>query len=322
MRKFEKYLLSCMLLVFTKSTLISLNCDVFDCKGTTLTDIPDFDNQLPLNIVENKYVNKLYDHKGITSCLRNKTLCIYGDSLIEETIHDIMILLSGIGADKKRIHNYLQIAAGSGSKHKITLDINDITIALNEVMGANHHRTYRAFSPQINFTLRHNFTGHRNPSKNLGGIRDLTHNLAREAKVLNECDIIVLNSAQHDIQRGSDAIGYQYDLEDLFSLVSVLRKPNSQVFWKGNIVVESLQHYHTHLLYNCVLQKVLSYTRNSFVQYINTTYIYTALPPRESSNPHIGGGDYDIRDHYPNSKYSLMWSSAVTQVVLNHICQA
>ena len=322
MRKFAKYLICSLFLVLTRSSFIPLSCGVFDCKETNLTDIPDFDNQLPLNIIENKYISKLYDQKGLTSCLQDKTLCIYGDSLMEETIHDIMILLSGIGGDKKRIQSYLQIAAGSGAHGKITLDINNITIVMNEIIGWNAHRTYRAFSPQINFTLRHNFTGHRDPSKNYGGIKDMIYILAREAKTLDGCDIIILNSVQHDIHRETKSKDYEHDLEVLLSLVSVLRKHNSQVFWKGNIVVDSLLYHRQHLSYNSVLKKVLSYTRNSFVQYINTTHIYSALPPRESSDPHIGGGDDDIRNNYPNSKYSLMWSSAVTQVVINHICQA
>ena len=131
-----------------------------------------------------------------------------GDSELEETMHDILVLLSGIGADVSRVLDYYrQMSTPLHADVPEHVVFNDVAINFTGKWGPKFgpwlrsHRITEATCPSIGFSLHHRFTGHRVVYENGEGVAGLLYYLKSEearAVELANCDIFVLNSASHD----------------------------------------------------------------------------------------------------------------------------
>ena len=96
---------------------------------THLRDIPNFDGYFPTSLLcdANKTeFKKIYDTNHTRECLRSKRLCVLGDSTSEETIHDLIVLLSGIGTNITNVLSHYKYIQKRETPEKLT--INDVTI--------------------------------------------------------------------------------------------------------------------------------------------------------------------------------------------------
>jgi len=94
------------------------------CGKVNLLDIPNFNKFFPASILcdkERTGVRRLYDRAATRECLRGKRLCMLGDSTLEETMHDILVLLSGYGTNGAKL-----------SKHYIQMQ--NLGVPLNDTM--------------------------------------------------------------------------------------------------------------------------------------------------------------------------------------------
>jgi len=79
------------------------------CGDTNLHEIPNFDGRFPNSLIcdgNETGIKVLYDKMKSRRCLQNKRMCMFGDSTLEETIHDIVVLLSGAGVNITDILSY------------------------------------------------------------------------------------------------------------------------------------------------------------------------------------------------------------------------
>jgi hypothetical protein len=216
-------------------------CRPFEiCGNLRLLDIPHFNGNLPISLlpIEKKVhdssgnyteiissqkqersapvLHHLYDSKATRKCLNNTKVCVLGDSTIEETIHDLEILLSGVGERLDLVEKHFQLM--KQLKRPQTQPLNDLILNLRG-SGMADDRAHRLMdiktSPNpssFRFQLFHRFTGHRNIGGNGEGISgmlyylDLVQNDSRshDNDDLADCDIFLLNSANHDYRHCND----------------------------------------------------------------------------------------------------------------------
>ena len=89
--------------------ITSGQCSPAICDDSDINDIPDFVDKLPVKVLSEKYLNKIWDYKSTRRCFSRINLCVYGDSTIEETINDIIIILSGTGRNSSAVKQYFKI---------------------------------------------------------------------------------------------------------------------------------------------------------------------------------------------------------------------
>jgi hypothetical protein len=108
------------------------------CGGVNLLQIPDFDKRLPASIFcpsisSAAVLSRLYDQKGIKQCFQRKKLCVLGDSTLEETIHDIVVLLSGIGINRGEVLRYYRSMRLSANPVNMSFDNNKVQLELKGI---------------------------------------------------------------------------------------------------------------------------------------------------------------------------------------------
>jgi hypothetical protein len=217
------------------------------CGHLRLLDIPHFNGNLPISLlpIEKKVndssgnhtetissqeqersappiLHHLYDSKATRECLNNTKVCVLGDSTIEETIHDLEILLSGVGERLDFVEKHFLIM--KQLRRPQTRSLNDLILNLRG-SGLADDRAHRLMdittipnnSSSFNFQLFHRFTGHRNIGGNGEGISgmlyylDLVRNNSMHYAIhdLADCDLFLLNSANHDYRHCSDYLSAQ-----------------------------------------------------------------------------------------------------------------
>jgi hypothetical protein len=288
------------------------------CGETNILDIPDFVDKLPVEVLSNNILKHLYDRKRLQKCFTNKTLCLYGDSTLEENMHDIIVLLAGIGNNETAVNQYFEYCQQL-ELPTTDLFMNGIDIHFAKNYTAYHpHRRFDAYIKSINFNLHHIFTGHPNLHKNGRGITALIYRLIEEYKYIqSQCDIIILNSYEHDMVHAGPKKDYIKNIDQLFSILQLMfsgNKNNKKFYWKGQITYGNIHDIEDRKYYDNETVNIIRNKYDNIIKYINITDILVSLPKCPFIGHHIGQGDTDL-------KYgSYLWTSAVTQKIINDIC--
>lgn len=75
------------------------------CHDSRLEDLADVSGEVAASVI---CKTKLFDSAAARSCLANKHLLLLGDSTTGETAHDLVILLSGIAANRTLLTDYMR----------------------------------------------------------------------------------------------------------------------------------------------------------------------------------------------------------------------
>jgi hypothetical protein len=170
----------------------------------------------------------VYDTLAARKCLRNKRVLLLGDSTMTETMHDLIIILSG--ANVSEAEQYMHMATRSSSL--VMLEDGTTTRMFP------NHRNMTSYVPSSNTTLIHRFTGHHDFTQNYGGIDSFSHSdfqstlscLLGELVGCPNPDLVLVNSGLHDVRIPAEFA------ERVAQLATRLRRTNLPlIFWKGNI---------------------------------------------------------------------------------------
>lgn len=75
-----------------------------------------------------KAYGPLYDQKRTENCLRGHNILLFGDSLTEELVFDLAILLSGVSKNKNELDAFIEQGTGETFLHLFCFFQNKITI--------------------------------------------------------------------------------------------------------------------------------------------------------------------------------------------------
>ena len=286
-----------------------------------LTSIPD------LEFLSSNFSKlQLIGTNELRDCVKEKTWCFYGDSTLEETIQDIVVLLSGGSGEKAR--EYFGYVNGRVSHtHEFELEREVHVYFENE--GRRPWRRMRIEVPDIGFSLRHHFTGHRNINENGEGISALANYLTVNWKeIYSACDEIVINSGPHDWERGQTWTNEQFIpqlrgiLEFLDGVIGASNSP--KVYWKGSAWY-ALQEFGTpfNISFNEIVSsefEAAQMLNGSLVHFIDVSKVLSKFPLmtekfKIARDVHIGYSGAKL-----NVKGSLLWTSVSTQTVLCTLC--
>ena len=323
-----------------------VSCSLRDKKDTMLSlcEIPDIlfgEDKQPLieRALQNPFLFGFWDSTGTQKCLRQKSMLFLGDSTMEETIDDLVMLLSGIGSNVSTLGSYLFDSSLASHIHppykKIELPRN-ITV---EYFGGRRNVTVT--SNVLGLRIRYRFTGHHNLLRNFEGILTFFHNdfsaeldclLGERGSGCVRPSIVVLNSGLHDSRGHNNASTFSFYLKKLLSKIQ--EEPSTRVIWKANIISEEIVRIHNNLPVFDDLARSIGLQRH--VEYVNSTLAYEILSQGAShllqktstdNFLHIGSIAKDKfhreRHHRkPYSWHSLAMSSLATQLLLNKICRS
>lgn len=79
-------------------------CEPDVCRGARLLDLADAGGEVATSVLCGM---ELLDAAAARSCLRDKRVLLMGDSTMAETAHDIIILLSGVAANRTLLTDYI-----------------------------------------------------------------------------------------------------------------------------------------------------------------------------------------------------------------------
>ena len=229
------------------------DCDPsYACDGINIKEIPYIFEHVDNNFVNQKR-NNLFDQKKTTKCLAGKRLLILGDSVLEELMLDLAMLMSGVAATKVELDSFVHDSGAKSPHHFLHKLPNGVTVY--------HHTSRRnmtVISDQSDIYMRHRFVGHYNIKENFYGMKTLNYPPFVNDELLcllglvgadNECplpDIILLNGGHHDVQSGTgscDAACQQVFADNLRQFLMFVRTQYKRVghmtirvFWKGTLL--------------------------------------------------------------------------------------
>jgi hypothetical protein len=123
------------------------------CGGVNLLQIPDFDKRLPVSLLcpsesssTTPLLSRLYDQKAIKQCFQQKKVCVLGDSTLEETIHDMVVLLSGIGINRGEVLRYYRSMRFASNPVNMVFDNNKVQLELKGTILSFCHHALLTFS--------------------------------------------------------------------------------------------------------------------------------------------------------------------------------
>ena len=277
-----------------------------------------------------------WDSLWTRKCLRQKSMLFLGDSTMEETIDDLVILLSGIGSNVSSFGSYLFESSLASHMHPLYKKIDlprNITV---EYFGGRRNMTVT--SHVLGLRIRYRFTGHHHLLRNFEGILSFFH---RDFSAELDCllggrgcirpSIIVLNSGLHDSRGHNNASTFSFYLNKLFSKLQ--EEPSTRIIWKANVISQEILSIHNNLLVFDDLARSIALIRS--VEYVNSTLAYELVAQgaphllhKTSTDNflHIGSiaKDKFHREKHHRRKYSwhsLAMSSLATQLLLREICR-
>jgi len=256
---------------------------------------------------------------------------------MEEGIHDIAVLLAGIGSDREAVFRYFETV-----KSKVPMNISlprgvEITLLCAEY---HAHRIMEIrLKDDTDFLLSHWFTGHRRLDENGEGIEALIYTVVHKWHILQSYDIIVMNSAAHDYNHGPGymkSFYFKY-IDNLLNTINVLTlqhdlqrrqrfanrdmKKEIKFVWRGNTVAAHHQAiYFSEEEMEGFETKVanLIESTSSYMVFVNLSSGLKHLPTMPSylpGNNHIGQAAHIHRHPFP-----FLWTSLCTQMTLDGIC--
>jgi hypothetical protein len=310
------------------------------CNGVVLNEIPNFPGNLPGSLLcrgsgasssaHAPIIGRLYDRNATRQCFNGKKLCVLGDSTIEETIHDIIFLLSGIGPDMRKIIDYCIAVRAASTPRQFRFDDVDISLQGSGGSGDRAHRLMSVTVPGIN--------------SNGGGVSGLLYALSTLFQTsLADCDILLMQSASHDHQRCSyeaaNMTGICLEeyiegvralpvlLETLFTDGLNSKGKKIEYYWKGEALVahnsgdfvsvstKKALEERVHNILRAAGPRPITSSRPD-IRFINLTDALLQLPAMKHARVVHIGQNSKVAD----SPTPLLWSSVSTQVVLNSLC--
>lgn len=95
--------------------------------GIKLDEIPYLYEHVAQNFFSKRYDN-IFDMVKTQKCLENKRVLVLGDSVLEELIMDLTVLLSGIGLSEVDLDNFVHSAGAKTPKHPVAALPNEVTM--------------------------------------------------------------------------------------------------------------------------------------------------------------------------------------------------
>lgn len=202
-------------------------------------------------------IDEIHEHLSparVRECLSGRRLLLLGDSTMEESMHDLILMLSGKILQKDAIEGYMRSAtrigwqpgASTSSWFMNVSESNDVSDGIRneeemqpfnmKVAFEPHQRRMKADLPELNIHLSNRFTGHHILNDNLEGVRAFSHaDFQSELRCLlgenDECpkpDLIIVNSGIHD----QNILTGDY-LQGVGELAKRLKSLGATVIWKG-----------------------------------------------------------------------------------------
>ena len=151
---------------------------------------------------------RLFDTALCRQKLRNKCIVFLGDSTMQETMHDLVMLLSGLAADSNLLTDYIHTSTRQNGNTKVCIpskrrlpsirskllfipeeqDMFDCAEGV-EVHFHGNHRNMTAVVHSLNIVMRLRYTGHVDLHQNEGGTQTFL-----EADFQPELDYLQLES--------------------------------------------------------------------------------------------------------------------------------
>ena len=185
---------------------------------------------------------KLYDSKKTAKCLQRKRIVLLGDSTMGETFHDLAILLSGIGKNKKELDTYIhQAAIKSEKEHEMWRYAlpNDVTLTFWCC-----RRNLTLDMPKKKLQIAYRFIGNPILTRNDYGVKTLLDESIHDELhcilgLLPGCpipDVVIINSGLHD--RNSDHKEFVSILTQAMNMIKQGfgkegYEKNVRILWKG-----------------------------------------------------------------------------------------
>ena len=243
-------------------------------------------------------------------CLSGKKLVFLGDSTTTEQVHDIAILLAGIGGSRGLIKQYMQRVYATRKTYSFQL----INLTISFYVRQEHRIGQRNM-------------GHWDVGSNNGGIKSFSHSSVTEeldwfigsnhtsSNTGNLTDFLILNSGAHDSRNSTNEFTIELD-----KLLPSLKERNKKMImiWRGSIISDAMRP--TLGALDMLAQDAC---RKHNVTYVNSTAAFDIVQqhypngtlPISSDGIHFG--TLSIRYH---PSYKLTVSSLATQILLQHIC--
>jgi hypothetical protein len=148
--------------------------------------------------------------ESLRACLANKRILVLGDSTMTETVHGMVMILSGAWYNRTVAQNYMRRATRAHTNgFPIKLQIPEFgETNMTFLVGGQGHRKFAVDVQRPRIHIDHRFTGHHTVGGNMGGIATFTHPRfqAELGCLLGETpseacpkpDVIIVDSGIHD----------------------------------------------------------------------------------------------------------------------------
>lgn len=136
------------------------------CKGINIDTIPYMGEHVLGRFIDE--YGMLFDEKRTKKCLAGHNILILGDSVIEEFVFDLAILMSGIAKKEVDLDHFVKRGTGVDiSLEHFTLHIPHSHVNMDFFHG---RRNVTLIDKQFDIRIRHRFTGHYSLKANMMGL--------------------------------------------------------------------------------------------------------------------------------------------------------
>ncbi|MEW5306270.1 MAG: hypothetical protein WDW36_008744 [Sanguina aurantia] len=317
----------------------SLGCSPPVCGACQLTDIAGAAGALPVSLAARM---PMFDTDAVRARMAGLRATFLGDSTMVETVHDLAILLSGIGGDDPLLTSYKRQATRVSKDTRVCIPFRSepaprdlsFTPAANdggtcadgtEVLFFQNHRSMRIRIPQLDFCLRFRFTGHHLQNQDNGGTATFfqpSFQAKLRRLIDSPCDdqrsdLLVVNSGRHDFIK-PDTVGsperYQSNLQRLSTLLEQVQANGTTVLWRGNSGPWTLSGPQWR---ESIPRSLMASSNIPYIdvrEVMEHVLLYYPLDCFASDVSHIGAIAY-----YHNESKSMLVSSMTTQKIIGGI---
>ncbi|CAL5229711.1 g13084 [Coccomyxa viridis] len=295
------------------------------CDGVKLADIPDVSGYLPNALACQM---ELYDADRIRGCFEGKHVVLLGDSTMSETVHDLVLLVSGLANWPDQVNTYVYNATRQGRAYsEIWIPYKGLKPPHGlKIEFFGNHRNMTVSAPTLGLTITHRFTGHVDLKENMMGLDTFFHrDFQREFRCLTDpqpgqgCqkrrpDMLVVNSGLHDIKTAIPK--FAMNMRALAQRLKTISQKGTTVAWRGNNLLP-----HTHGM------DVISrhYIESEGLKFVDTRGIMEYFKADIATGcctdlTKTGGAHIGAIAKFHNESSRLTVSSMVTQGILQALC--